>query len=83
MFRSFQHNFELRRRQKRSRNSFLGSGLPQVTKPGMYWFTNDNGKKHLVQILQDGTASKLEFGTMYPFKVDSIGVGEFIGPIAG
>lgn len=72
---------EDRMKKPRSRVSFLKDELPQVTKPGMYWFTDLSDVKHLVQIMSDGTASKLEYMTMYPFKVDSIGVGEFIGPI--
>lgn len=60
---------------------FEKDAMTQVRRPGLYWFTDLAGKKWFAQILGDGTASKLEVGTLYPFKVDSLGVGEFIGPL--
>jgi len=58
----------------------------QVTRPGMYWFTDLNGKKWFVQItdqdiLDPKQATMLEVDTTIIKYVDSIGVGEFVGPI--
>jgi len=60
---------------------FEKKAMPQITRPGLYWFTDLNGKKWFAQIMSDGTAKKLEVGTLYTFDVDSLGVGEFIGPL--
>ena len=72
------------RRQQARKITFLPfekERLPQITQPGLYWFTDLMEKKWFVQIMADGTASKLEVGTLYPFIVDSVGVGEFVGPL--
>ena len=76
---------EWKRKQWRNRMKtflpFEKDSLPQVTKPGLYWFTDLNEKKWFAQIMDDGTARKLEVGTLYPFDVNSLGVGEFVGPL--
>jgi len=76
---------EWRRKQSsKERTVFLPfekEAMEQVTRPGLYWFTDINNGKWFAQILGDGTALKLEVGALYPFKVDSLGVGEFIGPL--
>ena len=60
--------------------------MPQITVPGMYWFTDLDKRKWFVQItdqkrLNPKQATMLEVDSIIIKEVDSIGVGEFIGPI--
>jgi hypothetical protein len=74
----------LRERKLKRRKVFLPfekKAMQQVTKPGLYWFTDLNEKKWSAHIHDDGTATKIEFGTLHTINVNSLGVGEFIGPL--
>jgi len=56
---------------------------PQITKPGMYWLTDTNHCMWIVVIVDPlkGKSKMVKWGTMEIKEVDSIGIGEFIGPI--
>ena len=75
------HQERAHREKNRTFLPYEKKNMQQITRPGMYWFTDLSGKEWFAQIMKDGTAEKLEVGTLYPFKVDSLGVGEFIGPL--
>lgn len=77
-YRKYIHDKIKRNMRRKSRVSFTEEQVVEITKPGMYWFTPDDGSKWLAQILPDGTATKLEVGAKFSFAVDSLGIGEFV-----
>jgi len=66
-----------------------------VRETGIYWFTNDEGEKYLVRIPKrvfnvntgeiifesEFQAIMMKCGVRHIESVDSIGVGEFVGPL--
>jgi len=80
MFRPWQSRDNIRRRMQRSRFSFLGCALPQVTEPGMYWYVNDKGKKYLVKIADPNSGEQsvmIDTVIRSISYVDSVGLGEY------
>ena len=75
-----QASIETNLKKQRSRVNFMKDKLPEVAQ-GRYWFTDDTGKKFLVKISELGPSAILEVGTDQTKYVDSVGVGEFIGPL--
>ena len=81
---SWNYRLWARKQKNKSRVSFTNEQVPEITQAGMYWFFDDSGKKWLVAVRERVSKVKcqmLEVGSTIVKEVDSIGVGEFIGPI--